>query len=129
MSAPGSGNVPPAVAHAEAALSYIEEALPGIDAVSAMLNQRARPDGTIYDVMDIGWKILPQLVDDFAAYNAGAGAVKASATIYQNTYYSHPDASKDWPSIAINEIHLKVTKVLSIYAGLNARYPLPPWDA
>ncbi len=84
---------------ADAALAFIESEIPGIEALSVMLNQRARPDGTIYDVMDVGWRIYP----------------------YSDVYYSHPNADKNWQNFVIGEIILKADKVLSIYQGLPAR--------
>ncbi|HJR01519.1 MAG TPA: hypothetical protein VKA83_07810 [Methylomirabilota bacterium] len=95
---------------ATTALAWIESEIPGVDLVSAMLNQRTHENGDLYDVMDVGFRILPD----------------------QTVYYVHPDASKDWPSIAVGEIILKMDKVLSIYAGLPERASLvelpPDWD-
>ncbi|HJR00130.1 MAG TPA: hypothetical protein VKA83_00740 [Methylomirabilota bacterium] len=100
----------PLAENAAAALDFIESEIPGIDTMSAMLNQRQREDGTLYDVMDIGFRIVPSEI----------------------VYFVHPDASKDWPNIAVGEIILKADKVLSIYQGLPERaaiFALPPdWE-
>jgi hypothetical protein len=92
---------------ANSALSFIEARIPAIDTVSVLLNQRARPNGDIYDVMDIGFTIPP----------------------YRDVFYCHPDAHKNWKRIALHEISLKATKVLSIYAGYTVREDvIPLWD-
>jgi hypothetical protein len=137
MPTPSSADAAPVVRQADDALAYIEGKLPGIDAISAMGNQRYRANGDLYDVMDIGWRMLPSLVADFAANVDGAENVASQLSVTENIYYSHPDASKNWPHIALHEIVVKANKVLSIYAGLPvvARYytdpgapppPLPP---
>jgi len=114
-----------AEAYADSALAFIEAELPGVDAMSVLLNQRARPDGTLYDVMDVGWRILPALVDTCANSVEGADAVRQAAAATTITYYSHPDASKDWQTIVLHEIVVKASKVLSIYAGLDQVHKLP----
>jgi hypothetical protein len=119
---PGS---PPAVTQADAALSYIDTVLPGIQAISAMLNQRYRTNGKLYDCMDIGWRIEASLVRDFVARVPSAAPVLAAPAATSTTYYVHPDAHKDWPVIAIDEIILKASKVLSIFAGERVRQNLP----
>src|ERR1051326_7779563 len=75
--------------YASSALAFIEAQIPAIDTVAAMLNQRARPDGSIYDVMDVGFMIPP----------------------YRDIFYVHPDAAKNWKRIALHSITLKATKV------------------
>lgn len=128
MSAQGQSPHGAAIDNAEQALAYIEEKLPGIDALTAIANQRYREGGELYDVMDISWRILPSLAADFAANVPDAENVLQQLSVTANTYYSHPDASKNWPHIALHEIVVKANKVLSIYAGLPviARYYTDP---
>lgn len=114
--------------YADSALAFIEAELPGIDAMSVMLNQRTKPDGTLYDVMDVGWRMLPSLVDTFAEAAEDADAVRDAIAATTVTYYSHPDAAKDWQTIVLHEIVVKASKVLSIYAGLAAVHKLPDPD-
>jgi hypothetical protein len=96
-----------AQSYADSALSFIEEQIPAIDTVSVLLNQRVRRNGNLYDVMDIGFVIPP----------------------YHEVFYCHPDAEKNWPRLALHEITLKATKVLSIYAGyLNREDVIPLID-
>lgn len=111
--------------YANSALSFIESELPGIDAMSVTLNQRTKPDGTLYDVMDVGWRMLPSLVDTFAEATPDAEAVREAIAVTTVTYYSHPDAAKDWQRIVLHEIVVKASKVLSIYAGLGVVHKLP----
>lgn len=111
--------------YADQALAFIAKELPGIDPVSAMLNQRQRPDGTLYDVMDVGWRMTPALIDTFAVAAAGADNVRNQASVFSTIFYSHPDASKDWETIVLHEIVVKASKVLSIYAGLGVVHKLP----
>lgn len=89
---------------ATSAVDFIETTIPAIDVVSVMLNQRARANGDPYDVMDIGFKIPP----------------------YQDVFYCHPDAAKNWPKLALHEITLKADRVLSIYAGYQVREDVIP---
>ena len=90
--------------YATAALGFIEENVPAIDTVSALLNQRVRPNGDLYDVMDVGFTIPP----------------------ITNTYYVHPDAHKNWKRLALHSITLKANQVLSIYQGLRDRADIIP---
>lgn len=89
---------------AASALAFIGDRIPAIETVSVMLNQRSRRDGDPYDVMDIGFTIPP----------------------VQGVFYCHPDAAKNWPRLALHEITLKATKVLSIYAGFQEREDVIP---
>lgn len=89
---------------ATSSVEFIETEIPAIDVVSVMLNQRARANGDPYDVMDIGFKIPP----------------------YQEIFYCHPDAAKNWPKLALHEITLKADRVLSIYAGYQVREDVIP---
>jgi hypothetical protein len=89
---------------ATSAVEFIDARIPAIDVVSVLLNQRARANGDPYDVMDIGFKIPP----------------------YQDIFYCHPDAAKNWPRLALHEITLKANKVLSIYAGYQVREDVIP---
>jgi hypothetical protein len=89
---------------ASSAVEFVEARIPAVDVVSVMLNQRAHKNGDPYDVMDVGFKIPP----------------------YQDIYYCHPDAAKNWPRLALHEITLKADKVLSIYAGYQVREDVIP---
>ena len=89
---------------ASGASAFIDSQIPAIDVVSTMLNQRTRANGDLYDVMDIGFRIPP----------------------YNDVFFCHPDASKNWQKIALHEITLKATKVLSIYAGYTYRQDVIP---
>lgn len=104
MSVPVSPELVNAEDYADSALAFIETQIPAIDTVSVMLNQRVRDNGDLYDVMDIGFTIPP----------------------YQDVFYCHPDASKNWPKLALHEITLKADKVLSIYAGYETRQDVIP---
>ena len=99
-----NGTLDTAQDYADSAVSFIEERIPAIDTVSAVLNQRSHANGDIYDVMDIGFVIPP----------------------YTEVFYVHPDAEKNWKRIALHSITLKATKVLSIYAGYLEREDLIP---
>lgn len=90
--------------YADSALRFIEAQIPAIDTVSVMLNQRVKPDGDLYDVMDIGFVIPP----------------------YDDVFYAHPDADKNWKRLALHSISLKANKVLSIYAGYREREDVIP---
>lgn len=118
MSSNGANGQPPVVANADEALAFIEDKLPGIDALSAVANQRYRDNGELYDVIDIAWKMRPALVADFAANVDGAENAAAQASVTANTYYSHEDANGPWRHRALHAIVVKANKVLSIYAGL-----------
>lgn len=111
--------------YAASALRFIETELPGIDAVSAMLNQRERADGSLYSVMDVGWRITPDLVNLFAEAAPDADNVRQHLGVTQTTFYSHPDATRDWQHFVLHEIVVKASKVLSIYAGLGVVHKLP----
>lgn len=111
--------------YADSAIAFIESELPGIDAMSVTLNQRAKADGTLYDVMDVGWRMLPSLVNTFAEAAGDAENVRRQIAVTTVTYYSHPDAHKDWQTKVLHEIVVKASKVLSIYAGLGAVHKLP----
>lgn len=126
MSAAGQDQT--AEQYADQALAFIEAHLPGIDALSAMLNQRLRPSGTLYDVMDVGWRMMPGLVELFAQATGDVDQVRRVAAVTQTTFYSHPDATKDWEKIVLHEIVVKASKVLSIYAGLGVVHKLPDPD-
>lgn len=126
MSVPAGGiDSYPLLDYAEQGIAFIEQKIPDVDVLSVMPNQRVRPDGTDYDVLDIGWRMRPSMVSAFAADVPGAENVGSQAAPLTTTFYSHPDASKDWPHFALHEITLKASKVLSIYAGLSERVDLP----
>jgi hypothetical protein len=114
-----------AEAYADSALAFIASELPGIDALSVMLNQRTHTDGTLYDCMDVGWRIMPDLVSTFVEAAEGADNALSQLSATTTTYYSHPDATKDWQQIVLHEIVVKASKVLSIYGGLGAVHKLP----
>jgi hypothetical protein len=114
--------------YADSALAFIESELPGIDAMSVLLNQRTKPDGTLYDVMDVGWRMTPAFVNTFVDAAPGAEAARQAIAVTTTTYYSHPDAHKDWQTIVLHEIVVKASKILSIYAGLGAVHKLPDPD-
>lgn len=89
---------------ADQATLFLEENIDAIDVVSINPNQRVRPSGDVYPVMDIGFTIPPD----------------------RNVYFCHPDAHRNWPKLALHSISLKANQVLSIYQGLRDRADIIP---
>lgn len=79
------------------AVDYIDSEIEGVDVVSTLLNQRENADGSVSDVMDVGFKILG----------------------VPGTFFVHPGADPVWPDNALNAIFNKVVTVLAIYSGLS----------
>lgn len=110
MPLPPDTNQPDLWTHAEAAYSFIETEIDGVQVVSAMLNERYDPADNLYACMDVGFKILGR----------------------PGVFFVHPHAYSDWPERAVDRINYKLCIINSIYEGLAAspcvqvKAPPPP---
>ena len=78
---------------AESAVVIGAELVPGTEIVSIMLDQRLQPDGSLVDVMMIGWRILG----------------------LPGTFYVHPGADYRWGEAAPAYIARRKAEVEAIY--------------